>query len=170
MDHEYILPGEDLSLTGGELILAVTRIYSGSFGSNPDLARLNLLLFLIEGDGGVASNLLFSNTAFGPKSGYIEDFIKTNSGLIRARTYGKKPSGKRIDPDLRKKVEITADGVKIADHAISSLSAAETRRISQILSKWGRERHSEILMYLCIFYGDFCSEIEAAGEKREGKD
>lgn len=170
VEHEYFLPGEDLSLTGGELILAVARIYSGSFGSNPDLARLNLLLFLIEGDGGIASNLMYTNTPFGPKSNYIVSFISENPGLIRGRSYGKKAANTKLDPDVRRKVELTAEGVKIADRAIASLSSRETKKISQILSKWGREKHSEILMYLCIFYKDFCSEIDTGERHRDGKD
>ena len=170
VDHEFFLTGEGLSLTGGELILAVTRIYSGSFGSNPDLARLNLLLFLIEGDGGIASNLLFANTPYGPKSSYIESFISENPELAKKRAYGKKAANSKLDPDVRRKVELTPEGAKIAERAISSLSAKETRKISQILSKWGREKHSEILMYLCMFYGDFCSEINAGSEPEEEKD
>lgn len=170
LDHEYFLPEEGLSLTGGELILAVTRIYSGSFGTNPDLARLNLLLFLIEGDGGIASNLLFTNTPYGPKSSYIGNFISENPELIRGRSYGKKREGTKLDPDVRKKVELTAEGVKIADRAITSLNSRDTRKISQILSKWGRERHSEILMYLCLFFGDFCSDIDTGKEPDDGKD
>ncbi len=170
VDHGYFLPGESLSLTGGELILAVTRIYSGSFGSNPDLSRLNLILFLIEGDGGIESNLLYSNTAFGPKSGYIGAFISGNPELVRARSYGKKPASARMDPDVRRKVELTAQGVRIADRAIGSLSPRDTKKISQILSKWGKEKHSEILMYLCLFYKDFCSEIESGAEQEEEKD
>ena len=170
MDHGYFLTAEGLSLTGGELILAVTRIYSGSFGSNPDLSRLNLLLFLIEGDGGIESNLMYSNTAFGPKSNYIDAFISDNPELIRARSYGKKPSSARMDPDVRRKVELTSEGVKIADRAIGGLSSRDTKKISQILSKWGREKHSDILMYLCLFYKEFCSEIERGLEPEDGKD
>lgn len=170
MDREYVLPGEDLSLTGGELILAVTRIYSGSFGTNPDLARLNLLLFLIEGDGGIASNLLFSNTPFGPKSPYMERFIRDNPQLIRARSYGRKAVGRKMDPDIRRKVEVTPEGIKIADRAISGLSQGETRKVSQILSKWGREKLADVLMYLCLFYGDFCSEIDTGSHKAEEND
>ena len=123
VDHEFFLTGEGLSLTGGELILAVTRIYSGSFGSNPDLARLNLLLFLIEGDGGIASNLLYANTPYGPKSSYIESFISENPELAKKRAYGKKAANSRLDPDVRRKVELTPEGTKIAERAISSLSA-----------------------------------------------
>ncbi len=170
VDHEFFLPGEGLSLTGGELILAVTRIYSGSFGTNPDLARLNLLLFLIEGDGGIASNLLYTNTPYGPKSTYIEAFISGNPELARKRSYGKKAANPRLDPDLRKRVELTVEGAKLAERAIASLSARETKKISQILSKWGREKHSEILMYLCMFYGDFCSEISTGTDQAEEKE
>ncbi len=170
MDHEYFLPGEDLSLTGGELILAVTRIYSGSFGTSPDLARLNLLLFLIEGDGGIASNLLYRSTPFGPKSGYIQDFISDNRELIRGRTYGKKSPGTRADPDLRRRIELTPEGVSIADRIITDITPDESKRIAQILSKWGREKHSEILMYLCLFFSDFCSEIEVREPPRDEKD
>ena len=170
MDHQYFQPEDDIPLTGGELILAVTRIYSGSFGSTPDLARLNLLLFLIEGDGGIASNLMYGNTPYGPKSAYIEQFISDNHELIRGRSYGKKSSGTKLDPDLRKKVELTPEGVKIADRVIGNLSSGDTRRISQILSKWGREGHSEILIYLCLFHGDFCSGIDSGEPSDNEKD
>lgn len=169
MEHGYFHQGDGLSLTGGELILAVSRIYSGSFGSCPDLARLNFLLFLIEGDGGVASNLMYRNTSYGPKSGYVENFIQENPELLRLKSYNRKNQNAKLDPDMRKKVQLTTEGEDIANRIIVNLTTRETRMIAQILSKWGRESHSEILTYLCLFYGDFCSGIDAAEPRRDEK-
>ncbi len=155
-----------LSLSGGELILAVIRIYTGSFGKKPDLALVNLLLFLVEGDGGIESDLLFSNTLFGPKSGYLRDFVNRNTELVKSRAYGKVKSSK-VDPDTRKKLELTAAGISIADLAINSLSKREVKTISSILSKWGTEKHSEILTYICVFYEDFCTSVERKLEDQQ---
>lgn len=52
----------NVSLSGGELILSVIRQYSETFGQKPDLAKVNLLVFLIEGDGEIESDIMFSNT------------------------------------------------------------------------------------------------------------
>ena len=149
-----------LSLSGGELILAVIRIFTGSFGKKPDLALINLLLFLIEGDGGIESDLLFSNTPLGPKSGYLTDFVTRNTDLVKSRLYGKADSRGKADPDIRRKLELTATGTSIADIAINSLSQKEVKIISSIISKWGTDKHSEILTYICVFYEDFCTSVE----------
>lgn len=164
-DTPSLMNFDNLTLSGGELVLAVARAYTGSFGTKPDLARLNLLLFLMEGDGEIRSELLFSNTAFGPKSKYLLDFIDKYPDLIRARSYGKK-SKKRADPDVGKKVELTPAGVEIANSAIESLSQRELKTLSRILSKWGNEKHSEILTYVCMFFNDFCTAVERSGDTK----
>lgn len=151
---------EDLMLSGGELILAVARAFEGSFSEKPDLSKLNLLLFLMEGDGGIRSDLLFYNSQVGPKSQYLQNFVADNQSLLRVRTYGKAPRRELPDPDVRKRVELTAEGRRIADTALSSLPDGDLRRIARILSKWGRESHPEILTYVCMFYGNFCSAMD----------
>ncbi len=150
----------EITLSGGELILAVIRVFTGSFGKKPDIARLNLLLFLLEGDGRIVSDLLFSNTPYGPKSGYLVDFVSSHPDLLKSRTYGKSGANIRVDPDVKKKVELTGAGTTIADIAINSLSQKDVKTISAILSKWGNEKHSEILTYICVFYEDFCTHVE----------
>lgn len=148
------------SLSAGELILSVINIYTGTFGKKPDLAMVNLLVFLIEGDGGVQSDVLFSNTPYGPKSIYLHDFIMNNRDLVTMRVYGRKPANSRVDSDTRKKLDLTTLGSKISNLAINSLSQKDMKTISSIISKWGMDRHPEILTYICVFYEDFCTNVE----------
>lgn len=149
-----------VSLSGGELILSVVRAYTESFGKRPDIAMTNLLIFLIEGDGGIESDVMFSDTPYGPKSPYIHDFVTRNTDLIKIRAFGKKPAKNKTDPDMRMKLELTELGKKIANLAISSLSKRDSKIFSKILSGWGNEKHSELLTYICVFFTDFCKSIE----------
>lgn len=147
-------------LTGGELILAVVRLYQMTYGEKPDLARLNLLLFLAEGDAEIQSDLLFADTTAGPKSSYIRDFVKGNPAFIRMRVYGRAPKRKVSDPDVRHRLELTDEGRRVAEAAMSSLNDSELKKLSRVLLRWGREKHGDLLTYVCIFYGDFCRAVE----------
>lgn len=150
----------NMSLSGGELTLAVIKLFIGTFGSRPDLAMVNLLLFLIEGDGELQSDILFSNTPYGPKSAYLHNFIKENPELVKARSYGRRTAGSRVDPDVRRKLDLTDTGSKLANIAIGSLSQKEKKTITTIISGWGAEKHTEILTYICVFFHDFCTSVE----------
>ncbi len=165
-DAGSLLHFGDVSLSGGELILSVIMAYSENFGQKPDLAKVNLLAFLIEGDGEIESDIMFSNTPYGPKSRYISEFISRNGELVKSRTYGKKPSGARIDPDLRIKLELTDLGRKIASIATNSLSKRDSKILAKILSGWGMEKHSDLLTYICVFYEDFCTSVERKADSK----
>lgn len=151
---------EGTGLTGGELMLALTRLYEIFYGENPDLAKLNFLLFLAEGDAGIKSEILFADTSRGPKAPYVNNFIKENVQFIKSRTYGRAPKKSLGDVDVRKKVELTQEGRKIAEIAISSLGESDLRKLTRVIVKWGHEPHGELLTYICIFYKDFCTSVQ----------
>lgn len=146
-------------LSGGELLLAVARICDGNLGKTPDLARLNLLLFLIEGDGGVRSDLSFEDTAYGPKSPYVLKFVRDNSDLVRVRASRKKLLSS-ADPDMKQNLSLTAEASSIAEKAIASLPQKELKALISIISRWGNEKYGVLLTYVCLFYGDFCENVE----------
>lgn len=149
----------DVVLSGGELLLAVARICDGNLGKSPDLARLNLLLFLIEGDGGLRSDLSFQDTVYGPKSPYVQEFLKNNPDLIKTRASRRKLSAS-ADPDLKRNVVLTAEAGNIAERAIGSLPKRELKIVGNIIARWGTEKYGNLLTYVCLFYDDFCTKVE----------
>lgn len=159
MDTGSLLDSFDVAMSGGELILSVARIFSGSLGKSPDLAKLNLLVFLVEGDGGIHSDIMFEDTKFGPKSQYLNDFVRNHPDLVRTRVYGKKPST-GTDPDARTRVVLTPEGAEIAERAILSLPQRDQKIATSIVVRWGVESNGELLTYVCLFYGDFCRTVE----------
>lgn len=149
----------DTVLSGGELLLAVARICEGNLDKSPDLARLNLLLFLIEGDGGLRSDLSFQDTVYGPKSPYLQEFLDTNGDLMRTKVSRKK-FAPNADPDLKLNVVLTPEASAIAERAIASLPQKDLKTIVSIISRWGTENYVNLLTYVCLFFGDFCTMVE----------
>lgn len=169
MDRAYsgsLLHFGNVSLSGGELILSVIGQYNEIFGQKPDLAKTNLLVFLIEGDGEIESDIMFSNAPYGPKSDYISEFVSQSGDLVKSSTLDSMPSGAKTDPDLFTSLELTDLGRKIANIAIESLSKRESKILSKIMAEWGMEKHSAILTYICVFYWDFCTSVERKADNK----
>lgn len=164
-DAGSLLHFGNVSLSGGELILSVIRIYSEHFGRNPDLAKLNLLIFLLEGDGEIESDIMFSDTPFGPKSYYINEFVSRNTEFVKSSSYTKNTSNMKADTEVHTRLSLTDLGKKIADIAIDSLSERDVRALKKILSRWGMEKHTVLLTYVCLFYEDFCTSVERKTEE-----
>lgn len=86
--------------------------------------------------------------------------------LVKSVSHDRKPAGTKIDPDLLTKLELTDLGGKIANIATESLSKREAKILARILAGWGMEKHSAILTYICVFYGDFCTSVERKADGR----
>lgn len=164
MDSGSLLHFGNVTLSGGELILSVIFSHNENFEKKLDMAMLNLIVFLLEGDGEIESDITFVDTPYGPKSPYIKDFISRNQELVKTRSYEKKNSSVRSDADLKIKLELTDLGRKIANLALKSLSKRDSRAFAKILSGWGTEKPSQLLTYICIFYEEFCTSVERKKE------
>ena len=152
-----------LDLSAGELVILVSKIFTTMSKKKLDLARLNFLIFLAEGDGGIRSEITFEKTGFGPKSRYVENFVKKNKELFTLRTSQKtKHSGPDID--TRKMVSLTAAGKDLSSRISDFLYPDKMRSLSHIVTKWSDEMLGDILTYICVFFGYFCPEINLKEE------
>ena len=152
-----------LDLSAGELVILVSKIYTTMTTKKLDLAKLNFLIFLAEGDGGIRSEITFEKTGFGPKSRYVENFVKNHKEIFTLRTSQKtKRSGP--DADTRKTVNLTAEGKELSSRISDLLLPGKMRSLSHIVTKWSDEMHGDILTYICVFFGYFCPEINLKEE------
>ncbi|MEM3675757.1 MAG: hypothetical protein QXV22_01725 [Thermoplasmataceae archaeon] len=156
---------EDVDVTGSELILTVMKKVQSSQKITIDLAKLNLILFLIEGDGQVRSTLEFVETPAGPRSNFVAEFVKNNKNIISVRTARPKKNEKVSDSDYFRKLQLTEDGMRIAANVTRLLPARYVRIIEELTERWIDQTHGQILTYICLFYPDFCTSIAKRGKQ-----
>ncbi|HLH85841.1 MAG TPA: hypothetical protein VKU79_03125 [Thermoplasmataceae archaeon] len=156
---------DDIEITGSELVLTVLRKVQIEKKRRIDLAKLNLMLFVIEGDGQVKSALEFEETSTGPRSPFILEFIKNNKSLFSVRTAKPKKSEKISDPDYFKKVALSEEGLRVAENLSKLISRKYVRIIDELVDRWIDQPHGQILTYICLFYPEFCTSIAKKGKQ-----
>ena len=128
-------PG-NVDLSGGELIITIMRLHHTLCRGTMDIARLNMLSFLAEGECDISSEILFSRTRYGPKSGFIQDFTRHNREIIENRRTGGRIKA-FTDSDMRIKLRLTEQGMEFSTKAINFLTVGKLRALSHVISKWG---------------------------------